>query len=96
MTRRNQWRFFGQKKITVNAVGVLVVQCCFCASAQDRETILAKAKGEKLSFTTAPHPNVGKLFIDFSASEEGQRFVEVSAEARPAKVSSPMTCKRKV
>ncbi len=38
---------FWSKKITVNAVWVLVVLCCFCASAQDRETIIARAKEEK-------------------------------------------------
>ena len=38
---------FWSKKITVNAVGVLVVLCCFSASAQDRETMIAKAKEEK-------------------------------------------------
>jgi iron(III) transport system substrate-binding protein len=38
---------FWSKRITVNAVCVLVVLCCFCASAQDRETMIARAKEEK-------------------------------------------------
>jgi iron(III) transport system substrate-binding protein len=38
---------FWSKKITLNTVCVLVVLCCFCASAQDRETMIAKAKEEK-------------------------------------------------
>ena len=43
----------------------------------------------------APHLNVGKLFIDFSLSEEGQKFFVVSGAARRAKELSRTSSRKK-